>query len=279
MGEPAIDGYFESEIFKNMPFPFACHYDYLNENKKIFSHWHEEIEILYFKKGTVCAICNQEKLVCNPGDILFMNSYCFHSLENISDECEYFCFSSALELFQIDVNKAVILPPYFLTSDKSVGYNLDSVVEEFDKKNLGYEIIISSLMTAVLAYINRLSDGKNKSAHNNTDKNDKMRSVIIYINEHLTESFSLDDLCRLTCLSRTHFSRIFKSFTGKSLFEYINHMRCQYARNLFSTGKYTVAECAEKAGYNNIPYFSRKYRQIYGKTLLQDVFEFKDSNK
>ena len=279
MEEAVIDGYFESEIFKNQPLHFACHYDYLNENKKIFSHWHEEIEILYFKVGTTCAICNQEKLVCNPGDILFMNSYCFHSLENISDNCEYFCFSMALDLFKTDVNKTVTLPPYFLTSDKRVGYILDSAAAEFKEKNLGYEILFSSFMTSVLIYISRLSDGKNKPAQSNAGKYNKMRSAIIYINEHLTESFSLDDLCKLTCLSRTQFSRIFKSFTVKSLFEYINHMRCQYARNLFSTGKYTVAECAEKAGYNNISYFSRKYRQIYGKTLLQDVFAFEHSNK
>lgn len=275
MGEVTVDGYFESEIFKGMPLPFACHYDYLDENKRIFSHWHEEIEILYFKKGTTCAICNQEKIACNPGDILFMNSYCFHSLENISANCEYFCFSSALDLFQMDANKTVTLPPYFLTSDKRVGYILDSVAEEFKEKKFGYEILISSLMTSVLVCVNRLSAGKFKPAQSNADKKDKMRSAIIYINEHLTESLSLDDLCRLTCLSRTHFSRIFKSYTGKSLFDYINHLRCQYARNLFTTGKYTVAECAEKAGYNNIPYFSRKYRQIYGKTLLQDVSEFK----
>ena len=275
-----IDGYFESEIFRDKPLHCVCHYDYLNENKKIFSHWHEAIEILYFKEGTTRAICNQEKLVCNPGDILFINSYCFHSLENISSDCEYYCFSAALDLFQTDVNKTVTLPSYLLTSDKRVGYNLDSVAEEFKIKHFGYEILISSLMTAVLVYINRLSDGKDKPALNHSGQNnDKIRSAIIYINEHLTESFSLDDFCKLTSLSRTHFSRIFKSFTGESLFEYINHMRCQYARNLFSTGKYTVAECAEKAGYNNLSYFSRKYREIYGKTLLHDISAYKQSNK
>ena len=129
-----IDGYFESEIFRDKPLHCVCHYDYLNENKKIFSHWHEAIEILYFKEGTTRAICNQGKLVCNPGDILFMNSYCFHSLENISSDCEYYCFSAALDLFQTDVNKTVTLPSYLLTSDKRVGYNLDSVAEEFKIK-------------------------------------------------------------------------------------------------------------------------------------------------
>ena len=275
MGE-INEGYFESEIFSDKPLHFVCHYDYLNENRKIFSHWHEAIEILYFKKGATCAICNQEKLVCKPGDVLFMNSYCFHSLENISSDCEYYCFSAALDLFQTDINKTVTLPSYFLTSDKHVNYNLDSVAEEFEIKNFGYEILISSYMTAVLVYINRLYDGENKLTPSNAGQNsDKMRSAIIYINKHLTESFSLDDFCKLTNLSRTHFSRVFKSFTGETLFEYINHMRCQYARNLFSTGKYTVAECAEKVGYNNISYFARKYRQIYGKTLIHDISALK----
>lgn len=276
-----IEGYFETEIFSGKPLPFVCHYDYLNENKKIFSHWHEAIEILFFKKGTTCAICNQEKLICKPGDVLFMNSYCFHSLENISDNCEYYCFSASLDLFKMEVNKkASVLPSYFLTSDKRVSNNLDSVAEEFENKKFGYDILITALMTAVLVYINRISDNKNSPAPGNTGQNsEKMRSAIIYINEHLTEPFSLDDFCKLTSMSRTHFTRIFKSFTGESLFEYINHMRCQYARNLFSTGKYTVTECAEKAGYNNISYFARKYRQFYGKTLFYDVSAYNQPNK
>ncbi len=275
MGDVTNGVYFESDFFKDTSLHFSYNLDYVDDNKKVFPHWHEEIEILYFKTGKVSIVCDQEKFVCKPGEILFVNSYIFHGLENISADCEYFCFASAPDLFQINVNKAVTLPPYFVTSDERVRYLLESVAEEYKEKELGYETLIPLMMTSILVYISRLSSGKNEYIRSNGDQNDKIRKAIIYINEHLTEPLSLDMLCEVTCLSRTHFSRTFKAFTGKSLVEYINYMRCQYARNLFLTGKYTVAECAEKVGYNNVPYFSRKYHQIYGKTISQDVFPLK----
>lgn len=55
-----------------------------------------------------------------------------------------------------------------------------------ENKKFGYDILITALMTAVLVYINRISDSKNSPAPGNTGQNsEKMRSAIIYIQESI----------------------------------------------------------------------------------------------
>ncbi len=264
---------FQSENFKGRQFHFLYHYDSLSVNYNVFTHWHEEIEILYFKEGTAYAICNKDKFLCKPGDILFINSYCFHSMERIDESCcSYYCFSVALDIFQNNVFSEVDLPAYFLANDEKIGRILESCMEEYDNELPGYQTTISSYMTSVLVCFGRQSSKTSADTQISVGQSNKIRKALVYINEHLTEKIYLDELCELTELSRSRFSSIFKAFVGKSLVDYINQMRCQYARNLFLSGKYTVAECAEKAGFNNLSYFARKYRQVYGTTISQDKF-------
>lgn len=266
-----IDNGFQSALFTPAQFPLVVHKDRLSVSYTVLTHWHEEVEILYFISGEARAICNQKVLHCRQGDILFIGSFTFHSLEQIDETCEYHTLSVGLDMFRAFGAASEGMPAFCLTSDKQVVRAIDAVVNEFWSRDTDYQAVVEAQLVTAYAYIRRLArdlpDGT--ATKHRIDQFSKMRLALDYINDHFTEKITMNELCQIARLSPSRFSTVFKNYTGRSVVDHINLMRCQYARTLFLTGNYSVTECAERAGYNNMPYFARKFRQIFGETLSQ----------
>lgn len=266
-----MDSFFQSALFTPAQFPLFVHKDRLSVNYTVLTHWHEEVEILYFISGEAKAICNQKVLHCHPGDVLFIGSFTFHSLERIVETCEYHTLSVGLEMFRTFGTVSDGMPAFCLTSDAQVVRAIDAVVNEFCSRDTDYQAVVEAQLVTAYAYIRRLARDLPDSIATKRQVNQfsNIRLVLDYINDHFTEKITMNELCQIARLSPSRFSTVFKNYTGRSVVDHINLMRCQYARTLFLTGNYSVTECAERAGYNNMPYFARKFRQIFGETLSQ----------
>ena len=265
---------FQNRIFESNQFPFTLHCDQLSNNYRVLPHWHEEIEILVFKSGEAYAICNQEKLHCRAGDVLFINSFCFHSLEHITEQCTYNCIFFGINI--IENFHSLKIPDFNLSDNPEALHALNIVIDEYENHRPEFQSLIRMQLNSSLIYIAR--NNQYLSEIYSTKKNNlltkKMQQAIFYINHNLTNKISLEALCEITHLSQSRFSNVFKNYTGKTLIDYVNLSRCQYARTLYLTGKYSITECAEMSGYNSMPYFARKYRQIYGYTLSKTPLSF-----
>ncbi|MFT8929091.1 MAG: helix-turn-helix transcriptional regulator [Sporolactobacillus sp.] len=62
-----------------------------------------------------------------------------------------------------------------------------------------------------------------------------------------------------------NYCRVFKALTGKSTTEYVNALRLEHAARLLKSGM-TVTEAAFSSGFDNLNYFSRRFRRDYGIT-------------
>ena len=132
-----------------------------------------------------------------------------------------------------------------------------------------YEIIVEGEVISLLAYLNRISDSPDDTKKKKHKQFDKIRAAIEYLHLNIKNEIAVEDVCEAVGLGTAQLSRLFVTYTGKTMIDYLNHVRCQYARNLFLTGNYSVRKCAEMCGFNNMSYFARKYRQIYGETLSE----------
>ena len=68
---------------------------------------------------------------------------------------------------------------------------------------------------------------------------------------------------RLGC-SPAHLSHSFHQIYGVELKRYIRELRLEYARQLLSSGRCNIAECAERCGFRDASYFSRRFREHFG---------------
>jgi AraC family transcriptional regulator len=84
-----------------------------------------------------------------------------------------------------------------------------------------------------------------------------------YIEEHLTEEISGDEIAKIVGLSDYHFKRMFSYMAGMSLKEYIRNRRLSVANVELINGA-KVTDIAFKYGFQSIDGFSRAFREWSG---------------
>ena len=65
-------------------------------------------------------------------------------------------------------------------------------------------------------------------------------------------------------MDRTHLYRKLKSMSGKSVSEFIRHLRLQMAADLLKRKQGNVSEVAFEVGFNSPGYFAEKFRKQFG---------------
>ena len=71
----------------------------------------------------------------------------------------------------------------------------------------------------------------------------------------------LSDLCGMT---PEYFRRLFSQIFGTSPLKYINKLKNDRAKELLSSGMYSVYEVAHMSGFEDVGYFSRSFRKMTG---------------
>ncbi|MBN8953074.1 MAG: AraC family transcriptional regulator [Rhizobium sp. 60-20] len=92
-----------------------------------------------------------------------------------------------------------------------------------------------------------------------------MQIVIDHINANLDKSLPVDELAKVSGLSRAHFSRVFAESEGVPPAEFVLQQRMQRAAKLLTKAAFIpVKEVAIMSGFDDANYFSKVFRRIYG---------------
>ena len=60
--------------------------------------------------------------------------------------------------------------------------------------------------------------------------------------------------------------REFKKATGETLMSYVSKIRCENAKKMLMTGRYTIKEISEKCGFEDFSYFCISFKKYTGVT-------------
>ena len=91
-----------------------------------------------------------------------------------------------------------------------------------------------------------------------------LRLAIAYMEEHIGENFTLEELARTVGVSRFHFARLFRMSTGKSPMVYALHLRIEHAKSMLLRGDRRACEIAMTLGFFDQSHFSRTFRRMTG---------------
>ena len=91
-----------------------------------------------------------------------------------------------------------------------------------------------------------------------------LNKAISYIEEHLTEEISYDELARIACCSAYHFQRMFAYMAGVPLSEYIRRRRMSLAAAELQGGEEKVIDIGMKYGYTSPTAFNRAFQSVHG---------------
>ncbi|WP_026522890.1 AraC family transcriptional regulator [Butyrivibrio sp. VCB2001] len=117
-----------------------------------------------------------------------------------------------------------------------------------------------------------------KAVHNHKLSLDKyspsIQKVLEYINLHLGDHISNEDLSANANMSISHLSKVFKKETGETMTEYIALMRCKKAANLLKKTNLPIQEISSYVGYSDNNYFVKVFKKNYDMTPT----EFRKAN-
>src|SRR5215813_658631 len=87
-----------------------------------------------------------------------------------------------------------------------------------------------------------------------------------FIESHFAGELTLDDVARVSGVSRYHLSRAFGAATGHSLMRYVRGRRLTEAARALSAGAADILSVALDWGYGSHEAFTRAFRDQFGLT-------------
>ena len=84
-----------------------------------------------------------------------------------------------------------------------------------------------------------------------------------YIEEHFMDKLTLHQIAHEIHANGSYLSRLYKLKTGHNLFDVINKMKLEKAKEYISQGN-KIYEAAQKVGFDDVSYFSRVFRKYEG---------------
>jgi len=98
----------------------------------------------------------------------------------------------------------------------------------------------------------------------------RINTILDYIEEHLYSKLTLQTLSNAGCLSKYHFHRVFKAVTGETVHDYIKRTKMEKVnRALVLHRTKTLTDIAFDMGYNSSANFSRDVSLYFEKSPSQ----------
>ena len=127
----------------------------------------------------------------------------------------------------------------------------------------GLDIYEKGLLFLLLANLFDISASHLLSSSQKEDKSVSLiHDIIQYIDEHIENQLSLDELSEALHFSTYYLCHVFKESTNLSLKTYITDKKIELAKHLLAV--YPVTEVAEKIGFNSYSSFFRTFKKLNG---------------
>lgn len=91
-----------------------------------------------------------------------------------------------------------------------------------------------------------------------------LNEVTMFMRENIHRAVSLDELAVVSRLSKYHFHRKYKAFTGFAPMQHFEHLKVEQACLLLDSSNLSISDIAFQLGYEDPLYFSRVFRKVAG---------------
>lgn len=96
---------------------------------------------------------------------------------------------------------------------------------------------------------------------NTNHPDEEVLQAQLWLHNNMMKAVTISKLARQFGMSPRNFSRRFKAAAGKTPVQYLHQLRLNTARELLQSSNLSIAEIAEKAGFQDASHFSRLFRR------------------
>lgn len=230
-------------------------------------HSHAITEMLYITGGKGSVLTRTGSFEVNSGDFIIIPPHFMHTEKSSpQQQMEYYVIGieniSYLEDME-DFNPIVPLS----NSKEEVRACINQMYREIQKKEIGYEMMVKSLLLQLTVLLMR-----RKKIDIGIEKTDSIRrdiaAVKAYIDGHYSENISLEKLAGLSFLSKYHLSREFRKEVGTSPICYMIEKRITESKSLLASTEMSISDISSSVGFSSASYFTQRFRLITGTTPM-----------
>jgi AraC-like DNA-binding protein len=240
--------------------PFIYHHRFEVRTREKVPNWHENIEILQAVEGSGYVHCGIERFDFSAGDLFVINADTLHGIGS-DERLVYRCLIVDNSFFLANGIPVEKLRFQNVIRDGALFSLFDAVTAAYLADRADFRSILD-IRFAVLQLLQNLCHSY-ITLNAPTPSDGHVKKAIAYISTHLSEPITLDTLAAHVGIGKFHLSRRFKAFTGKTVVQVINLMRCTEARRLMEGGL-SVSAAAASCGFENLSYFTRTFKSLLG---------------
>ncbi len=136
----------------------------------------------------------------------------------------------------------------------------------FETPQQASSLFIEHVMLAVGTHLARTYGGVKivHPAHRLDDR--RLKRVLDYVEDHLSDDIAVADLASVACLSIFHFTRAFSSAIGVPPHRYVSQRRLEWAKGMIAAGGTSIAETAFACRFSSQSSFTRAFLRATGMT-------------
>lgn len=284
---------FQEALLSHIPFGHICARTLTGQFRPTYAHWHNEVEIIYTRKGYATQQINSNFFMMSPGSIAIVGQNQIHSYASFTEEED-----SDVLVVQFDVEELLstfdsqdrfrrdwcsgqllFTGPVVCTSQMEL--LLDGIDREIQARDPGYLQVVYGSLLQLLTLFYRASPASLSFSQTNKITTQGIRQLsdfFVFLAEHYhEEDFTLEKAAAAAILSVTHFCRLFKQTTGTSFHAYLTEYRIIQAEQQFHTKK-CLEEIACSCGFGSLSSFSRNYKSLRGQAPSQARKTFAQKN-
>lgn len=243
-------------------------------------HCHNFYEVYLFLEGDVDYLVEGEHYNPTPNSLLLLSPHLFHGVR-INSCRPYRRFSIHFHPDILSLERRAFLLSSFPSAERR---DLRIYYEQVDRMDIPcyFEALedcaakpepyrsqlLPICVEALLARIVSMSSQTQQSG-TAAGQTGTVTEILLYLNRHLQEPFSLDKLAQRFFISKHHLNKVFRKATGTTVFDYLLHKRVTLAQQLL-IGGHSAQEAALLSGFGDYSSFYRSYTRILGHSPLQD---------
>ncbi len=243
------------------------------DNMGCLAHWHQEIELIYIRKGKADICLEDSEISAKEGDLVVIDTGGLHYIP-----CHRYENRLDFILFDMGIvwpnNQACFFKP-LVTAEELERYGMteavkelfDTVHRELEEKDAYYKEIVSAELKNIMYRLRRRHPHSDRPADNTSQHLGRLhdiRQFLAYIDEHYNETITLDDAARKLNLSPEYFSRTFSKVVGINYISYLNMVRVEHAADMICNSDAKMIDVALSCGFSNVRVFNRCFKQYTG---------------
>ncbi len=239
--------------------------------QKFPNHFHEHYVIGFIEKGQRFLSCKNKEYIIEPGDLLLFNPRDNHTCEQMDNKTlDYRCINIQPEIMSkaiFEITGKEYLPyftPHVICHSEwvSVIRELHQIIMEEEIDFRKEEIFFFLLEQLIEEYTEQTLPA------GNIEQSMEVRVICEFLENNYMENVTLNDLCKLTGLSKYYLLRSFTKQKGISPYSYLETIRIDKAKKMLEQGILPI-DVALQTGFSDQSHFSNFFKKYIGLTPKQ----------